>query len=110
MNRSQQLATLDWSEASKSVSHLITLSIQTGIYCGYADRLTRSSTQVCRAAYYSQWADWSKENKMILIIIMMRAAKEYEYTSFGMITLNLKQVTTIANGAVSYFMLLRRFG
>ncbi|KAK0159181.1 hypothetical protein PV328_010099 [Microctonus aethiopoides] len=110
MNYSQQLATLDWSEASKSVSHLITLSIQTVIYCGYADRLTRSSAQVCRAAYYSQWTEWSKGNKIMLMIIMMRAAKEYQCTSYGMIHLSLKQVTTIANGAVSYFMLLRRFG
>ncbi|KAK0088296.1 hypothetical protein PV325_012492 [Microctonus aethiopoides] len=222
MNCSQQLATLDWSEALKYVSHLISLSIQTVIYCGYADRLTRSwtqwstrnkmilmiimmraakeyqctsygmitlslkqvttvlvnrleniaadddnfknndvirqqlvniakqhrqlfqycqlneelynpiifltvlsnginlcsnlylmedvITQICRAAYYSQWTQWSKGNKVILMIIMMRAAEEYQWTSFGMISLNLKQVTTIANGAVSYFMLLRRFG
>ncbi|KAK0083690.1 hypothetical protein PV326_006618, partial [Microctonus aethiopoides] len=94
MNCSQQLATLDWSEALKYVSHLISLSIQTVIYCGYADRLTRSSAQVCRAAYFSQWTQWSTRNKMILMIIMMRAAKEYQYTSYGMITLSLKQVTT----------------
>ncbi|KAK0162837.1 hypothetical protein PV327_006581 [Microctonus hyperodae] len=66
--------------------------------------------QVCHAAYRSQWIEWSKENKMLLMIIMMRAAKEYECTSYGMISLNLKQVTTIANGALSYFMLLKRFG
>ncbi|KAK0158942.1 hypothetical protein PV328_009877 [Microctonus aethiopoides] len=105
-----QLATLDWSEISRSVSHLITLGIQTVIYCGYADSLTQSSERVCLAAYSSQWPEWSKRNKMILVLIMMRSAKEYKYTAYGMISLNLKQVTTIANGAVSYFMLLRGFG
>ncbi|KAK0075632.1 hypothetical protein PV326_011428, partial [Microctonus aethiopoides] len=94
MNCSQQLATLEWSGISKSVSHMISISIQTVIYCGYADHLTQSTAQVYRAAYYSQWTEWSKGNKMILMIIMMRAAKEYQYTSYGMITLSLKQVTT----------------
>ncbi|KAK0096985.1 hypothetical protein PV326_003671 [Microctonus aethiopoides] len=82
MSCSQQLTTLDWSEISRSVSHLITLGIQT-------------SERVCLAAYSSQWTEWSKRNKMILVIIMMRAAKEYKYTAYGMISLSLKQVTTM---------------
>nr|AQN78417.1 olfactory receptor 15 [Meteorus pulchricornis] len=105
-----QVAAGNKNEISKSAFYLIVLALQIMIYCGYAETLTQSSMRVFQACTWAKWTDWNKRNKIILFIIMMRAQKEYEYTVYGMIVVNLNRLTLIANGSISYFMLLRNFG
>ncbi|XP_011305557.1 odorant receptor 82a-like [Fopius arisanus] len=95
------------NEIMKNLFHTMALSGQTVVYCGYADRLTYQSAKISDAIYNSHWMDKSKKFKLTLLTMLMRAQKEYVYTSYGLITLNLQRVTTIANAAMRYFTLLR---
>nr|WHS04455.1 odorant receptor 52 [Psyttalia incisi] len=95
------------NEIMKNLFHTMALSGQTIVYCGYADRLTRQASKLSDAIYNSHWMDRSKRFKLMLLTMLMRAQKEYTYTSYGIISLNLQRVTTIANAAMRYFTLLR---
>ncbi|XP_063994657.1 odorant receptor 13a-like [Diachasmimorpha longicaudata] len=103
----KELSNGDLNEIMKNLFHIMALSGQTIVYCGYADRLTHQTSKISDAIYNSAWIDQSKKFRLMLLTMLMRAQKEYIYTSYGIITLNLQRVTRIANAAMGYFALLR---
>nr|AQN78497.1 olfactory receptor 95 [Meteorus pulchricornis] len=96
-----------WGELPKQTLALLSTSVQTMIYCTFAEALTESSGAVKDGVYNSHWIHCNRKLKKALIIIMIRAQKEFKYTAYSMIDINYNQLTQIFNGAMSYFMLLR---
>nr|WGO81748.1 olfactory receptor 70 [Microplitis mediator] len=106
----QQVSQGNWSHLIENTIHLINVFGQTILYCMHADLLTEKLGEVNNAIYYSNWVQSNKKLKMMVLMIMRRAQKEYRFTVYGIITLNLRQFTKIVNTAMSYFTLLRSFG
>ncbi|KAK0171035.1 hypothetical protein PV328_008801 [Microctonus aethiopoides] len=82
--RSKEITAGNWDEVTKNIAHLITLAIQTVIFCSFANTLTETSTQIGEAIYHSRWTDCNQKLKMMLLIIMIRAQKEFKYTAYVM--------------------------
>nr|AQN78498.1 olfactory receptor 96 [Meteorus pulchricornis] len=91
----QQLVTHEWAEITKNMFHLCSLIIQTLVFCGYAENMTQSSIQMGYSAYHSQWIELNKETKLMLLLIIMRTTKQYNFTVYGMLSLNLNRVTMV---------------
>nr|UEN71267.1 olfactory receptor 84 [Gregopimpla kuwanae] len=103
----KELSHGNWDEVIKYLFHAVTLVVQAVIYCGYADKLTQQSSLMAKAAYDCKWVQRSKEFKILLQIIMMRSQKPFNCTAYGFFSVNLNQITVIANTAASYFALLK---
>ncbi|XP_044579232.1 odorant receptor 67c-like [Cotesia glomerata] len=100
----------NWSNLLINVLHLVAVLGQTVLYCKYADTLAEKFEEISYAVYYSNWTHCDKKLKTMMIMIIRRAQKRYQFTIYGIITLNLLQFTRIVNAAMSYFALLRSFG
>ncbi|CAD6219138.1 GSCOCT00009250001.3-RA-CDS, partial [Cotesia congregata] len=106
----QQISQGNWSHLIENTIHLVNVFGQTLLYCKQADMLTEKLGEVNNAIYCSNWIQLNKKLKLILLIMMRRAQKEYRFTIYGIITLNLAQFSKIVNTAMSYFTLLRSIG
>lgn len=54
------------------------------------------SSKMSDAIYNSHWTDQDKKFKLMLLTMLIRAQKEYTYTAYGIISLNLQRVTTVS--------------
>lgn len=57
--------------------------------------LTFKSTMISDTIYQSQWTNCDQKSKMTLLIIMIRAQKEFKCTAYGIIDLNHNQMKQV---------------
>ncbi|KAK0178900.1 hypothetical protein PV327_007741 [Microctonus hyperodae] len=103
----QEITDGNWNEVFKQILYIMSLSMQTAVFCMFTESLAESSTMISDTIYQSKWMNCDQKSKMTLLIIMIRAQKEFKCTAYGIIDLNHNQMKQIANTTVSYFMLLR---
>ncbi|XP_043270405.1 uncharacterized protein [Venturia canescens] len=85
----------NWGEVFRNLFHALILGVSSFMHCMYADQVAEQSSLVAEAAYKSQWMHRSKEFKIMLNIIMMRAQRPLDCTIYGLISPNLTQVTLL---------------
>nr|AGG17944.1 olfactory receptor 11 [Microplitis mediator] len=99
----------NWAKVASSVTHALTLFFQIVIYCEFSHVATEETSKVGEAIYNSSWIYFDKKMKKMLLIIMMRASKEYKFSVFGILILDREQLTQIVKTTMSYFTMLRSF-
>ena len=54
------------------------------------------SSMVASAAYGCPWVDQSRECKIIILIIMVRAQQQFNLNAYGMICVNISKITQVS--------------
>nr|WGO81767.1 olfactory receptor 91 [Microplitis mediator] len=105
----KELSEGHWVTVARSVTHALTLFIQILIYCEFSHVATQEISRVGEAIYNSSWIYFDKKIKKMLLIIMMRASKEYKFSTYGILILDREQFSNIVKTTMSYFTMLRSF-
>ncbi|XP_008560932.1 odorant receptor 47a-like [Microplitis demolitor] len=105
----KDLSNGNWAKVASSVTHALTLFVQIVIYCEFSHVATEETSRISEAIYNSSWIYFDKKMKKMLLIIMMRASREYKFSVYGILILDREQLTKIVKTTMSYFTMLRSF-
>ncbi|THK32995.1 odorant receptor 82a-like [Diachasma alloeum] len=100
----------NWEDVEKNLLHALGVSLQTLMFCTCAERLNNEAIRIAgvhQAAYDCPWTAFSSPIKCSILMMMTLTQREYVYSAYGFIHLNMPQVTTIFTAAMRYFTLLR---
>ncbi|XP_063993352.1 odorant receptor 47a-like isoform X2 [Diachasmimorpha longicaudata] len=100
----------NWKDVEKNMVHAFGLALQTLMFCTCAERLNNEIAGIRQAIYDCPWTSFSSPIKYSILLIMTLNSREYVYSTYGFIQLNMPQVTLIFTAAVRYFTVLRNFG
>ncbi|CAD6234695.1 GSCOCT00002056001.3-RA-CDS, partial [Cotesia congregata] len=99
----------NWPIVIKSFVHAVALFVQIIMYCNFSHTATEMAASIRQSIYNSEWINSSKKLKKMLMMIMMRASKEHNFTAYGILVLNREQMAKVIQTTMSYFTLLRSF-
>ncbi|XP_063972896.1 odorant receptor 13a-like isoform X2 [Diachasmimorpha longicaudata] len=97
----------NWGDVERNLVHAMSILLQTSMFCTFAQRLNDEIAGVRQAAYESPWTEFSIPLKVLILLIMIQTQQEYVYSAYGLLYLNMPQLTTILSAAMRYFTLLR---
>ncbi|XP_063973566.1 odorant receptor 47a-like isoform X2 [Diachasmimorpha longicaudata] len=99
----------NWKNFEKNIMHAFGLVVQTLMFCICAEQLNHEIAGIHRALYDCPWTSFNSSIKHAILLIMTLSSREYVYSTYGFIQLNMPQVTLIGTAAMRYFTMLRNF-
>ncbi|XP_063992973.1 odorant receptor 47a-like [Diachasmimorpha longicaudata] len=97
----------NWKDVVKNMVHACGVALQTLMFCTCAERLNNQIAGVREAFYDCPWIQFTMPIKLSILLMITLSQREYVYSTYGFIQLNMPQVTTIFTAAMRYFTLLR---
>ncbi|XP_059226139.1 odorant receptor 46a-like [Stomoxys calcitrans] len=93
----------------KLVLYQMCMLTQIFILCYFANEISMKSSDISFNLYKSNWYDWNKENRKLVLLMMIRFEQPIRIKSINRCySFNLPAFTSIVNSSYSYFALLKR--
>ncbi|THK33144.1 odorant receptor 22c [Diachasma alloeum] len=102
------LSALELVDAVTFLMHFAAVILQPFMYCNSAEDISQWTSNIATTIYTCQWPDQNKKFKNIVLLVIMRSQRNYEFGQYGLFKVNRHLLTQLVHTAGNFFMLLRK--